>query len=184
MLHSLPKSEISLLDLSRLPRGGIKGKDLSPWIESEAYEVELESNRAYPQRDGFLVLRLSPGELMVLPDPHDPAAVSTTGTSEAGYKCYPVRRQDSHYWFAATGIRSPEVFAKLCGVNLAPDAFANHNIAQTSVARTSAIIMRHDIDDLLCYYLLGDSSTALYMWECLVDAMIEFDGQTVSHSND
>jgi hypothetical protein len=45
------------------------------------------------------------------------------------------------------------------------------------VARASAVIARHDTEELLGYYLLGDSSTILYMWTCLVDAMKEFDGR-------
>ena len=98
---------------------------------------------------------------------------------EATYKCYSVRRQESHYWFAVTGARAAAMFAKLCGVNLSPEVFANRAAAQTSVARTSAVIVRHDIEDALNYYLLGDSSTLLYMWNCVIDAMKEFDGQVI-----
>jgi len=72
------------------------------------------------------------------------------------------------------------MFAKLCAVDLSPDVFDYHAVAQTSVAKTSAIILRHDSKDMLCYYLLGDSSTMLYMLTCLVDAMKEFDGQVLS----
>ncbi len=170
-------SLLSLIDLSPLPRAGIKGNDLSQWIESKHYDVGAESNRAYAQRDGVLIARLSPGELMLLSNPADPSIRTMTDSLEATYKCYPVRRQDSHYWFALTGARSPAMFAKLCGVDLSPNNFADHSVAQTSVARTSAAIVRHDIKDMLCYYLLGDSSTILYMWTCLIDAMKEFDGQ-------
>ena len=99
--------------------------------------------------------------------------------SDANYQCYPVRRQDSHYWFSLTGERCPEMFAKLCAVDLSADTFDNLGVAQTSVARTSAIILRHDTENMLRYYLLGDSSTMLYMWTCLVDAMDEFNGQVV-----
>jgi hypothetical protein len=45
------------------------------------------------------------------------------------------------------------------------------------VARASAVTARHDTEELLGYYLLGDSSTILYMWTCLVDAIKEFDGR-------
>jgi hypothetical protein len=45
------------------------------------------------------------------------------------------------------------------------------------VTRASAVIARHDTAELLGYYLLGDSSTILYMWTCLVDTMKEFDGR-------
>ena len=166
-----------MIDLSALPRAGVKGRDLSQWIESKSYEVGDESNRAYAQRDGTLVARLSPGELMLLSNPADPPTTAMTDSLEATFKCYPVRRQDSHYWFALAGARSPEMFAKLCGVDLSPDCFADHSVAQTSVAKTSAVIVRHDIEDTLCYYLLGESSTILYMWSCLIDAMHEYDGQ-------
>jgi len=170
-------SLLSLIDLSPFPRAGIKGSGLSQWIESKPYDVGTESNRAYVQRDGVLIARLSPGELMLLSDTADPSTDKLTSPPNATYQCYPVSRQDSHYWFAVTGAHSPAMFAKLCGVDLSPNNFADLSIAQTSVARTSAIIVRHDIKDMLCYYLLGDSSTILYMWTCVVDAMNEFDGR-------
>ena len=72
------------------------------------------------------------------------------------------------------------MFAKLCGVDLSPEVFANHLVPQTSVARTSAVIVRHDIEDALSYYILGDSSTVLYMWNCLIDALKEIDGHILT----
>ena len=170
-------SALSLIDLSQLPRAGIKGKALSPWIKSQRYEIDAATNRAYAQHDGVLIARLSPAELMLLSNPLDPSMGAMTDSRETTYRCYAVRRQDSHYWFALTGARCPEMFAKLCAVDLSSDAFDNHSVAQTSVARTSAVVVRHDINGTLCYYLLGDSSTILYMWTCLTDAMCEFDGQ-------
>ncbi len=172
-------SKIALVDLSTLPRSGMKGSHLPKWIDSNDYGVGEDSNRAYEQRDGVLIARLSPGELLLLSSPTNPSTNELTTEPNANYRCYPVRRQDSHYWFSLTGARCPEMFAKLCAVDLSPDAFDNHSVAQTSVAKTSAIILRHDIKDILCYYLLGDSSTMLYMWTCLVDAMKEFDGQVL-----
>ena len=140
-------------------------------------QLGAASNRAYAQHDGVLIARLSPAELMLLSNPLDPSLGAMTDSREATYRCYAVRRQDSHYWFALTGACSPATFAKLCSVDLSPDYFADHTVAQTSVARTSAIIVRHDINGTLCYYLLGDSSTIRYMRACLTDAMCEFDGQ-------
>ena len=172
-------SALSLIDLSQLPRAGIKGKALSPWIKSQRYEIGAASNRAYAQHDGVLIARLSPGELLLLSNPLDPSMGAMPDSRASTYQCYAVRRQDSHYWFALTGAYSPATFAKLCSVDLSPDNFADHAVAQTSVARTSVVVVRHDINGTLCYYLLGDSSTILYMWTCLTDAMCEFDGQVL-----
>jgi sarcosine oxidase subunit gamma len=171
---------MNLTDFSSLPRAGIKGKDISLWIESTGYRVGAESNRGYLQDDGVLIARLSPGELLLLPDPVEKATEAmTTNSFEATYKCYPVRRQDSHYWFEVRGAHTSDMFAKLCAVNLSPEVFPDHAVAQSSVARTSAVIVRHDNEDGLRYYLLGDSSTVLYMRNCLLDAMKEFDGQAI-----
>ena len=176
---ALTDSKIALVDLSTLARSGMKGSHLRKWINSNDYAVGEDSNRAYEQRDGVLIARLSPGELLLLSSPASPSISALTSVPDANYRCYPVRRQDSHYWFSLTGPRCPEMFAKLCAVDLSPDVFDNHSVAQTSVAKTSAIILRHDSKDMLCYYLLADSSTMLYMWTCLVDAMKEFDGQVL-----
>ena len=71
------------------------------------------------------------------------------------------------------------MFAKLCAVDLRPAKFADLSIAQTSVARLSAIVIRDDRADSLAYHLLADSASAAYLWECLFDAMTEFDGRPV-----
>jgi sarcosine oxidase subunit gamma len=68
------------------------------------------------------------------------------------------------------------MFAKLCAVNLAPDRFPPGQIAQTSVARLSSIIIRNDIAGTLSFFLLAESASAEYLWDCLLDAMAEFGG--------
>lgn len=167
-------SGLSLLDLSELPRTGIKGRDLLAWVESSAMTVGDASNRAYPQPDGSLVVRLSPGELLLLADPANPHAPVSEIEFDESYSCYPVRRRDSHYWFSLSGQRCAEMFAKLCAVDLSADKFLNHKVTQTSVARSSAIIIRHDSGDRIRYYLLGESSMSQYILACLNDAMAEY----------
>jgi sarcosine oxidase subunit gamma len=68
------------------------------------------------------------------------------------------------------------MFAKLCAVNLAPDRFPPGQIAQTSMARLPSIIIRNDIAGALSFFLLADSASAEYLWDCLHDAMAEFGG--------
>jgi len=163
-----------MLDLTALPRAGVKGRDLSPWIESCAYSVGDQSNRAYSQHDGTLIARLSPGELLLLANSAAPSHDVMAFSLEATYTCYPVRRQDSHYWFSLSGERCSDMLAKLCAVDLSVESFANYAVAQTSVARTGVILVRHDSNDARRYHLLGDSATAQYMRSCLDDAMVEF----------
>ena len=71
------------------------------------------------------------------------------------------------------------MFAKICGVDLRPHHFADGRIAQTSLAKMSAIVIRADLGRTPAFHLLADSASAEYLWGCLLDAMAEFDGAPV-----
>jgi sarcosine oxidase subunit gamma len=92
---------------------------------------------------------------------------------------YPMPRAESHAWFIVAGERAPAMFAKLCGVDLRPHRFALGSIAQTSLAKMSAIVIRADLGDAPAFHVLADSASAEYLWGCLVDAMAEFAGAPV-----
>jgi len=164
---------LTLQDFSSLPRFGLKGINTHNWLDAHNYRVGDDSNRAYPQDEGCLAARLSPRELLFLSDPDRPLNLAEHDFFSPGRDCYPIRRQDSHYWFSVTGENGPSMLAKLCGIDFSPDEFEVHQVAQTQVARTSAIFVRNDVPEGLRYYLLGDSSTKDYMWSCLLDAMSE-----------
>ena len=170
-------NRLALLDLSPLPRFGLKGLNTSAWLASQNFSVAEVPNEAYPQRDGCLVARLSQRELLFLCDPAHPSMSADHPYFTPGRDCYMIRRQDTHYWFALSGAMAPPMLAKLCGVNFASPAFANHRVAQTQVAGTSAIVVRHDMRETPAYYLLGDNACTTFMWNCLVDAMQEYDGR-------
>jgi sarcosine oxidase subunit gamma len=69
------------------------------------------------------------------------------------------------------------MFAKICAVDLRPEKFANLAIAQTSVAKMTAIIARADIGKVTTFHVLADSAAALYFSTCLLDAAEEFHGR-------
>jgi sarcosine oxidase, subunit gamma len=171
------EADLILTDFSLLPRWGLKGRDTMRWLEQAGARVPNDDNTSLVQQDGAIVARLSPGESLVLASAHGTCALGATIEAiplEGQGGCYPAPRQDSHACFRVQGPRSAEMFAKLCGVDLSPARFANGSIAQTSLARLSAIILRHDPDDRLAYYVLCESASAEYLWDCLLDAMAEF----------
>ena len=55
-------------------------------------------------------------------------------------------------------------------------------IAQTFLARLGVIIIRYDLNALTNYLVLVESASAEYCWDCLVDAMQEFNGQIIGTS--
>lgn len=182
--------QMGIADLSVLPRTGFKGAGAVEWLASQGLAIGPDSNRAYPQPGGELAARLAPTEIFLID--------SLAGTGELIRRLnaawgwgserprrpvgYPMPRSESHAWFMVTGERAPAMFAKICGVDLRPHRFAVGAIAQTSVAKMSATVIRADLGGVPAFHLLADSASAEYLWTCVLDAMAEFDGAPVGWS--
>ena len=178
---------LGLADLSPLPRLGVKGAGTADWLAGQGITVPDEANQAVRQASGVLAARLAPAELLLLGDlSGEPAPLDELAAAWRAETMPPVEprgyllpRQHSHFWFLLSGDCTAGMFAKICGVDLRPGKFENGRIAQTSIARMNAVVIRDDRGDVLAYNLLGDSASAEYLWDCLLDAMAEFDGAPV-----
>jgi sarcosine oxidase subunit gamma len=178
---------LGLADLSPLPRTGFKGTGAVEWLQAQGLEIGAESNRGYRQAGGEVALRLAPTEIFLIGSLAGGGALierlnqAWSWGSEKPRKLigYPMPRADSHAWFALSGRAAPEMFAKICGVDLRLDKFEPGRIAQTSIAKMSGIILRQDQGATPVFHLLADSASADYLWEALLDAMAEFGGAPV-----
>jgi len=169
---------LSIADLTPLPRLGFKGRETIAAMQRRGITVDEKPNRAFRQPDGGVCLVLAPGEVILLAsltgDGSRLADLHQSWRLEDGERTYPLLRRDSHAWFVVTGAKSPELFAKICAVDLRPESFPDLSIAQTSVAKISAIVTRADIGGTLAFHVLADSASALYFFDCLFDAAREF----------
>ena len=174
---------LGLCDLSVLPRHGFKGWAALEWARSCGAAIAAENNRAAAQDDGTTIARLADSEILLLGDLDGRAALAErlmevwSKTTPEGV--YAVPRADANCWFALTGAHAAAMLAKLCGVDLRAPRFAAGAVAQTSVARLNAILVRGDLGTTPLIHLLTDFASARYMFSCLADAMAEFDGAHV-----
>jgi sarcosine oxidase subunit gamma len=172
-----PAGAIRLVDRSSWPRLGLKGSRSQAHLAASGVIVPGVHSVAV-QADGTLVARFAPNEFLALgatPEPGTFAgfpAFEMGGDAPAGL-C-PVPRAASHAWFCAEGARLAELFAKLCGLDLRPHRFADLRAAQTTVARTTAILIRNDRESALRFHVLVDWTTAAYLWDVMRDAMSEY----------
>ena len=181
---------MGLADLSPLQRTGFKGTGAVEWLEAQGLTIGPESNRAYRQAGGAMALRLAPTEVFLIDSLEGNGAIIDRLTRAWGWGMerprqpigYPLPRADSHAWFALSGERAPEMFAKICAIDLRLEKFPNGRIAQTSIAKMSGIVLRCDFGAVPGFHLLADSASADYLWDCLLDAMAEFDGGVVGLS--
>jgi sarcosine oxidase subunit gamma len=178
---------LALADLSVLPRTGFKGTGTVEWLSAQGLSIGTDSNRAYRQSGGELAARLAPTEIFLIDSLAASGDLMARLNAAWGWGReqprtligYPMPRAESHAWFMVTGDRAPAAFAKLCGVDLRPRHFADHAIAQTSIAKMSGIAIRADLGSTLAFHLLADSASAEYLWHCVLDAMAEFGGTAV-----
>jgi len=178
---------LGLLDLSPLPRTGFKGPGTVEWLSAQDVHVPGESNCAVRQAHGALALRLAPNEVMILGDLAGqdvlPAKLNEAWDKEAGPpstpRGFPLPRDETHAWFLVTGMQAPAMFAKLCAVDLRLHSFADGAIAQTSLAKMTATLVRDDKGRVPAFHILADSASATYLWDCLIDAMADFEGGPV-----
>lgn len=174
---------MGLADLSPLPRTGFKGKDTPAWLVAQGVDLPDVPNRARRLGDGALVLRLSADEHVILSDLQArsslPATLTAAWQIDTERMCYHMPRAETHSWFALTGECVEEMLAKTCGVDMRAHKFVDGSVAQTSLARINAVIVRNELGATGVFYILADSASADYLWPCLLDAMDEFDGRPV-----
>jgi sarcosine oxidase subunit gamma len=171
---------LGLADLSTLPRTGFKGLGAPQWAASQAVQLPEQPNTAVTQADGSMVAKLSHQELLIVSDVEaNSSLVNRLDQQQLPAQTYSLPRADSHSWLAVTGLLGPEMFSKICGVDLRTHKFAQGQIAQTSVAKINAVIVRHDLGTTPCFYIFSDIASTEFLWDCLLDAMEEYQGVTI-----
>lgn len=174
---------LAIADCTALARTGYKGPRALDWLRGQGVAIGDQDNMAYRQSDGALAARLAPSEAMILGPLSGEAGLSARldGTWSIGLRAsaYRVPRADTNCWFRIAGAEASAMFAKICGIDLRPRQFPQGAIAQTSVAKLTAMVIRADLGDVPSYHLLTDSASAGFMWTSLIDAMAEFAGRPV-----
>ena len=72
------------------------------------------------------------------------------------------------------GPHSQELLSKVCGLDFQPSAFPNETAKQSSLAKTTQLIIRHDIGESSAFSIIGAQSLGPYVWDTLMEAGREF----------
>ncbi len=167
---------VGLADLSPLPRIGFKGAGAFDWLAAVGLPAP-DPNRWAAAADGLTIARLGPTEALIYAGQGQGLeALVERHAKDAPGLCFAVPRRDSHIWYRLTGQRAHELMARLCGVDLRPHVFPPDGVAQTSVARLSAVVVRDDIGDLPAFHLFADFASGAYLWQVLSRTASELGG--------
>lgn len=72
------------------------------------------------------------------------------------------------------GPHSQELLSKVCGLDFHPSAFPNETAKQSSLAKTTQLIIRCDIGELPAFSIIGVQSLGPYVWDTMMEAGREF----------
>ena len=177
---------LAICDLTTLPRTGFKGSGALAWLHDQGFDLPVRPNLAIPRPNGCLIAKLSDQEALILSDIFslstdviDLNNKSLECHSEVSRRTYVLPRGDSHCWLAVTGSKASEMFSKICAVDLRTHKFSSGSISQTSLAKVNSIIIRNDLGNTPCFYVLSDISSTEFLWDCILDAMQEYQGTPV-----
>ena len=164
---------ISIKDFTNKRRWGFRGKDAATTLRAEGWSLPYAPNQVILANEQTLVMALSQREFWFL-DTRMEAPCKDARDDAFTDGMYPLFCQNSHAWFVVNGDQTSEMMAKLCGVDLSPDAFKVGDVAQTQMALINCIVARHELDGSDVFSLLVDQSYAEYALEALLDARAEY----------
>ena len=72
------------------------------------------------------------------------------------------------------GPHSYELLSKVCGLDFHPSVFLNETAKQSSLVKTTQLIIRCDIGELPAFSIIGAQSLGPYVWDTLMEAGREF----------
>lgn len=182
--------KLALCDLSYLQRVGFKGRSANKWLLQQKITIPQNINSAQVVNNDYLVARLGVQDILILGHIENKTNIKQT-LEQKWYQDYSLDsencgyilpRQDSHACFYVCGIHAAEMFSTLCAIDLRTHKFENLMIAQTSLARITATIIRCDTGNTPGYYVLVENVSSEYCWDAIQDAMQEFSGQIIGLS--
>lgn len=154
---------LAFRDRTLAPRAGVKGPGTRDWLVAQGYGPLPLANGAARLASGLIVAMLSENEALILDVRGTTPLWAFASGARLARGAYPVPRGEGTFWITVTGEAAPAMFAMVCGVDLRRKAFPDLRVAQTMIAKASAIVIRDDDTAGEAFHVLGDISFASYL---------------------
>ena len=169
------KRELSICDLSCLPKLSVKGAECLAWLTQGGTRVPESVYGHSSLEEGGLVIRTDRQEVFLEDGPAS-HRVSELERELASHPLgvYLVRRQDAS--FVLTGARSNAVLRETGGFDFSKPAEA---VVMTRVAGVSCMILPLQAAEAPSFRFWLDPSYAAYLWEALLEIVRDQGGDAI-----
>lgn len=157
--------ELSLCDMSWLPKIGVKGPESLAWLVQAGIPVPKSVYGCCSLGDSGLVIRTDRHEVFLEDGPASHRASELEHRLQSGTSgVYLVYRQDAS--FLMSGARCNSVLRETCGVD-----FGNplDSVVMTRVAGVSCMVLPFQVEGTSAFRLWLDPSYGSYLWEAILE---------------
>lgn len=180
-----PHFNVALADLSHFGKIMVQGQSADAIIPSLGVEAPQEIGRGIRQ-GGIAVYRLRADQFFVNTAPERESDTPATLDSAAVVGRDLVTVTDVTHGRAqllVLGPASRELLSRLCGLDFHPSRFPDAWAKQSSLAKTTQLIIRHDLNDdsgvTPAYFIIGARSSAAYLWDVILESGSDLDLMTL-----
>lgn len=167
------RQHVGLVDLSANGKIMVQGEQAETAVATLLPGQSLAINQGANLGDGLEIYRLRSDQFIVLTQPGDEKRVAGQLETAAQRIEGLITVTDITHGRAQIGLigpHSPELLSRLCGLDFHPSAFPKGTAKQTSVAKTTQLVVYHDFADAAAYSVIGGRSLAAYLWETILVA--------------
>ncbi|OLP20379.1 hypothetical protein BST81_01225 [Leptolyngbya sp. 'hensonii'] len=165
---------LHLMDLSHLPRFGVKGPAAVAWLQSQGISVPDRPNSWKPLSDGGLVARLGLNEFLLEGSAIAPQLAQACQPPPP--RVYPVLRQDRAICLRGRAVQ--ELLRQTCNVNFRALDLNTHPVILTTLIGVSVTVIPGEQAGLPFYRIWCDGTFGTYFWSTLAEITAELGGRS------
>ena len=118
----------------------------------------------------ILAARLADDEALLVTAPNQSPMVAETLGSMPDACAHSVDVTSARTGICVAGPAAQLTLAGVTETDTSPHSFPDLSCAQGSISQVHATLIRHDLEDLPCYYIYVDRAYGEYLWETLIEA--------------
>lgn len=165
-------TELEIVDLSFIPRFGVKGAGAEAWLATQSIAVPDFPNSWCFLSKGGIIARLGTNEFLIEDRTIAPQLI--TDCKSPPPKVYPVLRQDLA--IALIGLQVNELLLQTCSFNFQALSITENPVILTSMAGVNVTVIPGVLQEQPFYRIWCDCTFGAYLWQTLKAIAIELDG--------
>lgn len=160
----------TLIDESEQGKILVHGRAGGQAVAALGLEAPVEIGRGRTA-EGIAVYRLRADQLFIsVPPGREAVTYAALVAAETDERVTVTDVTHGRAQLRLVGPASADLLSRVCGLDLSPDRVPDHSAHQTSVAKTTQLLIRSDWQSGLSYALVGARSLGEYLWRSLLAA--------------